>query len=86
MKLEHLLSLNSFRIKKINLIQPILKSVYEKQLVKLTFIECFDSFLEHEILTKDKFQNISDKLSLLARGINNTIALPRTTQICGYKN
>lgn len=74
--------------KKINIVfaQPVLKTITEKKLIELLFLECKELYIKSGLVSKDKFQKLLHQLRLLNKRQTTLFALPRTTQICGYKN
>ena len=64
------------------LVQPLLETLDEKQMLISLTDECRDAYLSHGLSSEDELRNIITQLENLIHTQGTLIGFPRTTQLC----
>lgn len=81
-KLEKILHHLGFSILHRKLVQPLLETIDEKQMLISLTDECRDAYLSHGLSSEDELSNIITQLENLIHAQGTFIGFPRTTQLC----
>lgn|SRR3990167_691817 len=84
-KLETMLHDLGLTIQHRHLVQPLLETFDEKQLLLLLVEECRDSYLSHDLISEDALEEMILNLEKLIQMKGTCIGFPRTTQVCAVK-